>query len=296
MIGFLSRLTFIVTFILIFAGGMVTSTDSGLAVPDWPLSFGTLFPRMVGGIFFEHSHRMIAGLVLILTVFLTVAIWRQAASRVLKVLITLAMGLVLVQALLGGLTVLFLLPKPISMTHATMGQMFFTLMGVLVLLQSRLWKEKVPAVSSDAKALRGFALFLPISVFCQLLLGAYVRHSQGAGVWFHISGAGVVLVAGLLVTFFVCMHFLQVRTLFWTAMGIISLITFQWALGFITFWRTISIALIVPTPLLDAIVVTLHQTVGATLLLSSVLFALLCYRLVTPPASSIHDPRLLRAH
>src|SRR5579884_689510 len=106
------------TLFLIFAGAMVTSTGSGLAVPDWPLSYGRLMPPMVGGIFYEHGHRMIAATVGFLTVIQ--AIWLQLAARkkFLKVLGWCSVGAVIAQGVLGGLTVLFLLPPAISIAHA----------------------------------------------------------------------------------------------------------------------------------------------------------------------------------
>src|SRR3990167_4055149 len=93
-------------FLLILAGSLVTSTDSGLAVPDWPLSYGMLFPPMVGGIFYEHGHRMIAGLVGLMIAILAVWLWRVEPRRWVRRLGVSALGAVVVQALLGGLTVL----------------------------------------------------------------------------------------------------------------------------------------------------------------------------------------------
>src|SRR5713101_4803506 len=105
------------TAFLIFVGGLVTSTESGLAVPDWPLSYGKFFPPMVGGIFYEHGHRMIAATVGILTVIQAIWLQRRARKRILRVLGWTAVGAVIAQGLLGGLTVLFLLPPAISIAH-----------------------------------------------------------------------------------------------------------------------------------------------------------------------------------
>jgi cytochrome c oxidase assembly protein subunit 15 len=113
------------TAFLIFVGGLVTSTDSGLAVPDWPLSYGMLFPPMVGGIFYEHGHRMAAAFVGFLTVIL--AIWtcvKEDRSWVRWLSLT-ALAAVVLQGILGGLTVLYLLPASISMTHACLAQTSF---------------------------------------------------------------------------------------------------------------------------------------------------------------------------
>src|SRR5262245_8857817 len=118
------------TFLLVIAGGLVTSTDSGLAVPDWPLSYGQVMPPMVGGIFYEHGHRMVATFVGFLTVVQTIWFWRKEPRRWVKFLGVIALCAVVIQGLLGGLTVLFLLPTAISVLHATLAQIFFSLMVV----------------------------------------------------------------------------------------------------------------------------------------------------------------------
>src|ERR1035438_4309850 len=106
------------TFVLLLAGALVTSTGSSLAVPDWPLSFGTLFPQMKGGVLFEHGHRLVAGAVSCLT--LVQAVWVQKVEKRLwvKRLAWSAMGAILLQALLGGVTVLLKLPTQVSVAHA----------------------------------------------------------------------------------------------------------------------------------------------------------------------------------
>src|SRR5258705_5127526 len=84
------------TFILILAGGVVHSTGSALACPDWPLCFGTIFPKMTNGVQFEHTHRLIASSVATLTLVLAISIWRRKRSKKLRAL-----------ALAAGLLVLF---------------------------------------------------------------------------------------------------------------------------------------------------------------------------------------------
>ncbi|HEX2120061.1 MAG TPA: COX15/CtaA family protein, partial [Thermoanaerobaculia bacterium] len=96
------------TLFLIFAGAMVTSTGSGLAVPDWPLSYGMLMPPMVGGIFYEHGHRMIASAVGFLTIIQAVWLQRREPKRFVRLLGWLSLAAVIVQGILGGLTVIFL--------------------------------------------------------------------------------------------------------------------------------------------------------------------------------------------
>jgi cytochrome c oxidase assembly protein subunit 15 len=183
-----ARLTAGATLVLIVAGGLVTSTESGLAVPDWPLSYGMLFPPMVGGILYEHGHRMIAGTVAILTLVLAVWLHRAEPRRWVRRLGAAALGTVVLQALLGGLTVLFLLPLPISVAHACLGQTFFCLVVTIALVVSREWRDgdgKARA-ASDGRAGGGHATLVRLGVattalvYAQLLLGALVRHSGAA--------------------------------------------------------------------------------------------------------------------
>ena len=111
------------TLLLVAAGGMVTSTSSGLSVPDWPTTYGQnmfAFPlsRMVGGIFYEHGHRLIASTVGVLTIGLVLWVWRTDSRRWMRHLALYALGAVILQGVLGGLTVLYLLPAPVSIGHA----------------------------------------------------------------------------------------------------------------------------------------------------------------------------------
>jgi len=110
------------TFLLIIAGALVTSNDAGLSVPDWPTSFGSLYkiPKLVGGVKFEHTHRMIAQFVGFLSIVLAVWTWRTDPRRWMKYVGASALGLVIAQGILGGLTVLFYLPPAISSAHAAL--------------------------------------------------------------------------------------------------------------------------------------------------------------------------------
>src|SRR5437764_4924560 len=125
------------TLFLIFAGAMVTSTGSGLAVPDWPLSYGMLMPPMVGGIFYEHGHRIIAATVGFLTVLQAIWLQVRARKRFLKALGWASVGAVIAQGVLGGLTVIFLLPKAISIGHAGLAEIFLCLNFSIAFFTSR---------------------------------------------------------------------------------------------------------------------------------------------------------------
>ncbi len=171
---------------LVVAGGLVTSTGSGLAVPDWPLSYGQLMPPMVGGILFEHGHRMIATAVGAMTIVLAVWLWRSALSGRVRWLGWLALGGVIAQGLLGGLTVLLLLPTVVSVAHACLAQAFLALVTAIAVITSPDW-QRLDAVSVVADQppgwMRGFArlaIVTAVLVYVQLVLGATMRH-LGAG-------------------------------------------------------------------------------------------------------------------
>jgi cytochrome c oxidase assembly protein subunit 15 len=166
------------TFVLLFVGGLVTSTGSGLAVPDWPLSYGQVFPAMVGGVLFEHGHRLVAALVGCLTVVL--ALWTvvgetRPAVRALGLLALLA---VVLQGVLGGVTVLYKLPLAVSVTHACLAQAFFCLTVALATVTGRRWAATEPG--GVPAALPALAWTTTALVFGQLVLGALMRH-MGAG-------------------------------------------------------------------------------------------------------------------
>jgi len=166
------------TLFLIFAGAMVTSTGSGLAVPDWPLSYGMLMPPMVGGIFYEHGHRMIAATVGLLTVLQAVWLQISARKRFLKVLGWCSVGAVIAQGVLGGLTVLFLLPPAISIAHAGLAEIFLCLNVSVAFFASQSFARMRAMEKGDAPIAGATALVL--IVYAQILIGALMRH-LGAG-------------------------------------------------------------------------------------------------------------------
>jgi cytochrome c oxidase assembly protein subunit 15 len=173
-----AMLVVVATLFLIVAGGLVTSTGSGLAVPDWPLANGQVFPKMEGGVLFEHGHRMVATAIGILTIILAVWIWRRDPRRWMRTLGLVALGAVIAQGLLGGLTVLFLLPTPISVAHACLGQIFFCAVVAIAVFTGRGWLEAPPPVADRGRpGLRALTAATSIVVFLQLLLGAIMRHT-----------------------------------------------------------------------------------------------------------------------
>lgn len=173
-----TKITSFSTLFLIFAGGMVTSTGSGLSVPDWPLSYGTFFPPMVGGVFYEHGHRMIATFVGLLTLIQTIALAIIEKRKWVKVLGFLSLLAVILQGVLGGLTVLFYLPVSISSSHAILAQTFFGLTIFIAYSQS-LERSRREKEVFDAKGdfLKSIFIFLGI-IYVQLFLGALMRHTE----------------------------------------------------------------------------------------------------------------------
>jgi cytochrome c oxidase assembly protein subunit 15 len=168
-------LTAAATVALIFVGGLVTSTGSGLSVPDWPLSYGMLMPPMVGGVRFEHSHRMVAGFVGLLTLALAVWTSRAEPRRGVRRLAWAALLAVAAQAVLGGLTVLYLLPTAVSVAHACLAQTFLCLAVAIAYATSREWLAAgSPAL--DEASLRRAAGVTALAVYAQLVLGAVLRH------------------------------------------------------------------------------------------------------------------------
>ncbi len=181
------------TLLLIVAGGMVTSTDSGLAVPDWPNTYGQFmftFPmkHMVGGILYEHGHRLIASAVGFFTIILAVWLWRADERRWMRRLGVIALAAVIAQGVLGGITVLYFLPAPVSVAHAGLAEIFFCLTAAIAVFTSARWRTPAAApVHGAANAapvndttLRRVAMATTALVYAQILIGATMRHT-GAG-------------------------------------------------------------------------------------------------------------------
>ena len=176
----LAAATAAATFVLLFVGGLVTSTGSGLAVPDWPLSFGQVFPPMVGGVLFEHGHRLVAALVGCLTLVLALWIAIGEPRPMVRAAGLLALFAVVLQGVLGGVTVLYKLPLAVSVTHACLAQAFFCLTVALTIVTGPGWASPPAPLSADGSPLALLAGATTAAVFGQLVLGALMRH-MGAG-------------------------------------------------------------------------------------------------------------------
>ena len=281
----LARVTAFAGFVLVIAGGLVTSTGSGLSVPDWPLSYGTLFPPMVGGIRFEHSHRLIAVVVGLLTLLLTLSVLAKERRPWVRCLSVGTFGAVVLQGLLGGLTVLLQLPAEISIAHACLGQTFFAALCVLAVALSPQWstvRADLP-LKPHPDIFRG-ALLCTAALYLQLVLGASLRHVgwQPGLVLAHLLTALCVLFFVGRTAGSVLKQYRQVRLLARLASGISWLLIFQLGLG--------AAALFLGKPVLIA---TAHVAVGALLLAGSVVLSVSLFHFVVEPSSpsrSNHRP------
>jgi cytochrome c oxidase assembly protein subunit 15 len=173
------------TAVLIFAGGLVTSTGSGLSVPDWPNTYGWFmftFPldKMVGGIFYEHTHRLIASTVGLL--ILAQAVWlRQAEPRAwVRRLGYAALAAVVTQGILGGITVLWFLPDPVSIAHASLAQLVFCLTVTIALVTSKGWHRAYAGYGPppNDSTLRTMTATMTVFAFAQIVIGATMRHTD----------------------------------------------------------------------------------------------------------------------
>jgi len=179
------------TCVLILLGGLVTNTGSALAVPDWPNTFGynmVLFPwsRMVGGILYEHSHRLMGMLVGLLTLALAAALWREGGR--LRRLGLIAVVAVIAQGVLGGLRVV-LLQDTLAIFHGCLAQAFFALLAVIALMTAPRARVAAPPIEP---ALKGLAVLAAVLVYAQIVFGALLTHAGRIDL--HLAGALLVFV------------------------------------------------------------------------------------------------------
>lgn len=304
------------TIVLIFIGGLVTSTGSALAVPDWPLAFGRFIPPLTGGIRFEWGHRLVAGAVAFLTLILAIWMWWREPRQWVRTTAFAALGLIILQSVLGGLTVLMLLPLALAVAHAATAQAFFCLMVAMVVFSSRGFGRRVDnneiRLPCKRPSLTPLAIATTVATYTQILVGAVMRH-LGAGLaipdfptsygrlvppfysfavdinFAHRCGA---LVVTLLIswTFVRTIRFYSAeRPLRNGAVLLLALVAMQITLGALTIW---SGRAVLPT--------TAHVATGAALLGASLALTIRAYELtarsrradIVTPASTV--PRLRR--
>jgi cytochrome c oxidase assembly protein subunit 15 len=308
-------LTAVSTAVLIFAGGLVTSTGSGLSVPDWPNSYGWFmftFPleNWVGGIFYEHSHRLIASTVGFLILVLAFWLWRAEPRRWVRRLGFIALGAVITQGVLGGITVLWYLPDAISIAHASLAEIVFCLTTTIALVTSPGWRARYArrGPAPDDRRLQHVALATLATVYLQIVVGATMRHTD-AGLaipdfpWMfghfvpdhwdpkiaihfaHRAGALCVTVMLLITTGQVFARYRNRLELLRPSILLLGLVTLQITLGAFTVLSR-----------KEYIINSLHVVTGASVLVTTLILTLRAHRArfgdVLGPAGRVADTRL----
>ncbi|MYC78477.1 hypothetical protein F4X10_22165 [Candidatus Poribacteria bacterium] len=278
-----ARFTAGATFLLIVIGGIVTSTESGLAVPDWPTTFGYnmfLYPlsEMVGGILYEHSHRLMGSLVGLLTVGLFIFLLVRDSRKWLKWLGLAVLVAVIVQGVLGGLRVTQI-NRNFAIVHACLAQAFFALLCGIAWFTSRdWWQDAGRPVIEAAQKLRRLSLITTCLIYLQLIFGAILRHT------------GSRLDAHLLFAFLVALHiFLLTRRVLGMngeaqrigqsmPMLLFGLLVIQLMLGTGAFFAKFTALGETFATALTVTITTAHVAVGALMLVSSFVLTLKIYR------------------
>ena len=285
----LTKVAVVASFLLVVAGGLVTSNEAGLAVVDWPNTFGSnmfLYPlsRMTGGIFYEHAHRLFGTLVGLATLAVAVRLWRTDARSSVRAVAALAVVLVVVQGLLGGLRVTGRLTLStaaedmapsigLAVLHGVLGQVFLALMVALSAATSRRWRSAPaaePAVSAAGDRTLQAALICALLV--QLVLGAIQRH-LAQGLLIHITLAAIVAVVAIVVgarAWGLYNGSWPVQRLGQLLMSVVGV---QVALGIAALAVTQGRAVVGHPTTLEVTLATAHQAVGAGLLALAVLLA-----------------------
>ena len=264
------------TFPLLFIGGLVTSLGAGLAVPDWPTTFGYnmfLYPwsRMIGGVFYEHSHRLIASCVGLLSIVLAVTFWIKEDRRWLRWLGIGALGMVILQGVLGGLRVI-LLQHTLAIIHACFAQAFFALTVSLALFTSQEWRAQKPPSIDDGGRLRRLASITTALVYIQIVFGALLRHT-GERLDGHLLFAALVAIHVVLLLLRISNHhgaeLVLVRPAYWLG----GLLLVQLSLGTAAYLGKFTALLPLGGGAL-VLTATTHLIVGALMLATSLTITL----------------------
>jgi cytochrome c oxidase assembly protein subunit 15 len=268
------------TVLLLIAGALVTSNEAALSVPDWPRSYGTWLPPMVGGVLYEDSHRKIAGVLALLTVVLAILIWIKEDRRWLRWFAVIAVGGIVAQAILGGQVVIQLLHYWLPVAHACFAEIMFGAILSIAVFTSKWWVSDRPQLEDrGSPSIHFLALLNAVVIFLQVFLGAGFRHKD-IPIWPHAAGSLAVLATVLWTAVVLRKRFEHSREL--TKMRILlhSVFGLQFLLGIGAYWSRISTA-DAPQPMRVMVVLTVtHTVVGALLFAVSILTILLCYRLV----------------
>jgi cytochrome c oxidase assembly protein subunit 15 len=284
------------TFPLLFIGGLVTSKGAGLAVPDWPTTFGYnmfLYPwsKMVGNIFYEHSHRLVASSVGLLTVVLALTLWFREQREWLRWLGVAALGLVIVQGVIGGLRVI-LLEHTLAIIHAAFAQAFFALTVSLAVFTSTEWGNNFPESSlSDGARLRRLCAVTTVVIYIQSIFGAVLRHT-GERLDVHLLFAALVALHVLfIVVRVVRLHANQAKVAR-PAFLLAVLLLVQLCLGIASYVGKFTSLLRLTMGTL-VLLTTSHLVIGALMLATSLVLTLHCYGFSAAAKASAR-PELLK--
>ena len=276
----LAVITACATFPLLFIGGLVTSKGAGLAVPDWPTTFGYnmfLYPwsKMVGDIFYEHSHRLVASAVGFLTIALALSLWFQEQRKWLRWLGVIALVLVVLQGVLGGLRVT-LLEHSLAIVHASLAQAFFALTVSLALFTSSEWRENIAEPPrADYGRLRRLAAVTTILIYLQVFFGAVLRHT-GLRLDAHLLFAALVTLHVVLLAVRIFKEHTGHGRLTRPALLLGAMLLLQLFLGTVSYLSKFTSLISIP---IDATVffTTTHLAVGALMLVTSLVVTLRTY-------------------
>jgi cytochrome c oxidase assembly protein subunit 15 len=268
------------TFVLLIAGALVTSNDAGLSIPDWPLAYGSLTPPMVGGIRYEFTHRVIATCVGLLTIGLAAWLWRAEKRSWMRWLGLAALGGVIAQGILGGMTVRMFQPPPVSAAHATLAQLFFSTVVAIAVFTSSWWNNSSAEIDDPGSPrVRTLLLWTLVAVFLQLILGAAFRH-KGFGIIPHLVGAVIVTILIFMTAGALKRRFASVPALRASARYLHILIGVQLLLGAGAYWSRLYSAH-APQPIGVMVALTVvHTVTGALVLAVMLVTALISYRLL----------------
>jgi cytochrome c oxidase assembly protein subunit 15 len=285
----LTKVAVAATFLLVIAGGLVTSSEAGLAVVDWPNTFGSnmfLYPlaRMTGGIYYEHAHRLFGALVGLTTIAVAFQTWRVRERSWVRWTALLAVATVSLQGLVGGLRVTGRLTLStaaadmapslaLAVIHGVLGQLFLGVMVLLAAATSRRWREApspmpAPTFATDRTVQAGLVAALVL----QLVLGAVQRH-LAQGLLVHITLAAVVTILAIAAgarAWGLYHGTWPVQRLGQLLMGVVAI---QVTLGIAALAVTQGQAVVGHPTTVEVTIATAHQATGAALLALSVLLA-----------------------
>src|SRR5271156_6383361 len=267
------------TVLLLMAGALVTSNDAADSVPDWPLAYGKIIPPLVGGIRYEYAHRLMAGTVAILTLVLAILLARSG-SRFLRNLGFTALILVIAQAVLGGMRVLFHNPALTATIHAILAQIFFVTVVSVSLFTSQWWNSNLAKRDDPASPpLRALSAITAAAIFVQLILGAGFRHGA-FGIFPHMIGAAVVLFLAIWTSRTVRVRFGAIKQLRRWGILLTSFIGAQFLLGIAAYWAVVQ-EIKAQQPTTTYVILTVaHVLVGALTLAASVVLALSAFHAI----------------